>query len=118
MVSEQSTVNENQIPSLETEFSVELNQSCTMSLPLARLNNNKYNENLISFTGVLVISAIFIFSIIIPTSGAIHYGLIGVDNTLTNLYVVMCSLPVILPALYFVFHPKHLVRILQDMQCL
>ena len=111
-------MNENQIPNLETEISVELNQSCTMPLPLANLNNNKYNENLISFTGVLVLAVILIFSIIIPTSGAQQYGWIREDQILTNLYVVSCSLPVGLPALYFVFHPKHLVRILQDMQCL
>ena len=112
-------MNENQILNLETEISLELNQSCTMPLPtLPQLNNNKYNENLISFTGVLVLAGIFIFSIIIPTSGAIQYGLISEDYISTNLYVVSCSLPVGLPALYFVFHPKHFIKILEDMQLL
>ena len=80
-------------------------------------NNRKYNENLISFMGVLVLIVILIV-ILVPL--AYHHFTNGVseyDNNVNEFvvlyfYILLCCLPVALPSIYFISNPRHLTIVL------
>ena len=85
--------------------------------PKSIFNNRKYNENLISFMGVLVLIVILIV-ILVPI--AYHHFTNGVsqyDNNVNEFvvlyfYILLCCLPVALPSIYFVSNPRHLTIVL------
>ena len=85
--------------------------------PKLIFNNRKYNENLISFMGVLVLIVILIV-ILVPL--AYHHFTNGVseyDNNVNEFvvlyfYILLCCLPVALPSIYFVSNPRHLTIVL------
>ena len=85
--------------------------------PKLIFNNRKYNENLISFMGVLVLIVILIV-ILVPL--AYHHFTNGVSEYHNNVnefvvlyfYILLCCLPVALPSIYFVSNPRHLTIVL------
>ena len=85
--------------------------------PKSIFNNRKYNENLISFMGVLVLIVILIV-ILVPL--AYHHFTNGVseyDNNVNEFvvlyfYILLCCLPVALPSIYFISNPRHLTIVL------
>ena len=85
--------------------------------PKSIFNNRKYNENLISFMGVLVLIVILIV-ILVPI--AYHHFTNGVseyDNNVNEFvvlyfYILLCCLPVALPSIYFISNPRHLTIVL------
>ena len=85
--------------------------------PKLIFNNRKYNENLISFMGVLVLIVILIV-ILVPL--AYHHFTNGVseyDNNVNEFvvlyfYILLCCLPVALPSIYFISNPRHLTIVL------
>ena len=85
--------------------------------PKLSFNNRKYNENLISFMGVLVLIVILIV-ILVPL--AYHHFTNGVseyDNNVNEFvvlyfYILLCCLPVALPSIYFISNPRHLTIVL------
>ena len=85
--------------------------------PKLIFNNRKYNENLISFMGVLVLIVILIVTLV-PL--AYHHFTNGVSEYHNNVnefvvlyfYILLCCLPVALPSIYFVSNPRHLTIVL------
>ena len=108
----QPTTNQVEVTSTEIETSNELNQTCHIPLPMVQFNNKKNNKNLISFTGALVLFGI-ISAAIIPTIVSAQYGLISAEFIVLYLYILSCCLPVGLPTMYFMFEPKHFIRVLK-----
>ena len=95
-------------------------QSNTRNLPQSPpnilYNNSKRNKNLINFTGMILISVMFIIIGYFPLASRL--GWISQRNGNTYLFVPICCIPVILPTIYFMSNPKHLIKVLRDMQFL
>ena len=86
------------------------------SPPNILYNNSKRNKNLINFTGMILISVMFIIIGYFPLASRL--GWISQRNGNTYLFVPICCIPVILPTIYFMSNPKHLIKVLRDMQFL
>ena len=84
-----------------------------LTLPL---NVSKYNENLISFSGIFILGAFFILMSGI-TVGSRH-GWINLNQSIYYWYINFCCLPVILPTIYFGRKPNHLVVVMKDLNLL
>ena len=76
------------------------------------LNNNKYNENLISFAGTS-----FLIMYIIVMGGITVGSRYGLSLAQTNLFVYIgcCCLPVIYPTIYFTRNPNHFIIVMRDL---
>ena len=85
--------------------------------PKSIFNNRKYNENLISFMGVLVLIVILIV-ILVPiayhnfTNGVSEYDNNVNEFVVLYFYILLCCLPVALPSIYFISNPRHLTIVL------
>ena len=77
-------------------------------------NTSKHNKNLISFTGVLILSFIFITQTILPLGSRL--GWITQKNASLYLYIHLCCTPIIFPTIYFIRKPKYLISVLKDLQ--
>ena len=79
-------------------------------------NIAKYNENLISFPGIS-----FIVTFILLMTGIVvgsRYGWISLVQTQLYWYIGFCCLPVILPTIYFMRNPNHLIIAMRDLNLL
>ena len=102
--------------SSENSYKIPHSIECQVA-PKLIFNNRKYNENLISFMGVLVLIVILIV-ILVPL--AYHHFTNGVseyDNNINEFvilyfYILLCCLPVALPSIYFISNPRHLTIVL------
>ena len=117
LVPYQPPTNQVEVTSTEIETSNELNLPCHISLPMVQFNNRKYNKNLISFTGVLVLFGIIV-ALFIPTIVSAQYGSISAEFIVMYFYILSCCLPVGLPTMYFMFEPKHFICVLKHFYCL
>jgi hypothetical protein len=91
----------------ETNLNVTYNRS-----RLSKLNNSKYNKNVISFFGLFMIGVLFY--IIFGVNILIRQGWITQLHGSMDLFVHYCIWPVVLPTIYFMRNPKHLKSVLQD----
>ena len=76
-------------------------------------NNTKSNKNIINFGGIAILSTIFIiiaYFIIIS-----RFGGITVSALIVPAYIVQCCAPILLPTMYFIWEPKHLISVLKDL---
>ena len=117
LVPYQPPTDQGEVTSSKIETSNELNLPCHISLPRIQFNNKKNNKNLISFTGVLVLFGITVAAII-PTSVSAQYGIISAEFIVMYFYILSCCLPIGLPTMYFMFEPKHFIRVLKHFYCL
>ena len=80
-------------------------------------NVTKNNKNLISFSGISILVAFFLFM-----TGIIAFSRSGWTTALHQIqfyvYVQQCCLPVILPTVYFIQKPNHLVVVMKDLNLL
>ena len=76
-------------------------------------NIAKYNENLISFPGI----SFLVTYLLVMTGIAVgsRYGWISLVQTQLYWYIGFCCLPVILPTIYFMRNPNHLVIVMRDL---
>ena len=79
-------------------------------------NAIKYNENLISFSGIFILGAFFI--LISGITVGSRLGWIGLNQSIYYWYINFCCLPVILPTIYFGRKPNHLVVVMKDLNLL
>ena len=79
-------------------------------------NAIKYNENLISFSGIFILGAFFI--LISGITVGSRLGWIGLNQSMYYWYINFCCLPVILPTIYFGRKPNHLVVVMKDLNLL
>ena len=75
-------------------------------------NTNKNNKNLINLTGIAILSAIFtVLAYLILKS---RYDWRNTETFEIFGFSIQCCSPIILPTIYFVRKPKHLISVLQD----
>ena len=85
----------------------------TFTLPL---NVTKYNENLISFSGIFILGAFLLLMSGIAFGS--RFGWISLNQSNYFWYINFCCLPVILPTIYFGRKPNHLVSVMKDLNLL
>ena len=81
--------------------------------PVMCFNTSKSNKNLINFTGMLLISVTIIILVYFPAVSRL--GWITLNELNLYIYICHCFFPVILPTLYFMYKPKHLIKVLKDL---
>ena len=74
--------------------------------------NTKHNKNIININGVFIIGLTVYFSMGLAIST--RFGVITVSQGAMYFFVLFCCIPILLPALYFMRNPKHLISVLQD----
>ena len=81
--------------------------------PITMFNTSKSNKNLINFTGVLLIGVMLIIISYFPFASRMGW----ISQREGNIYIVvpLCCIPVVLPTIYFMYKPKHLVKVLKDL---
>ena len=82
------------------QVSVALHQNCIF-------NNQKFNKSMISIYGLMFLFGMVIL-ILVP-SWIAYYMKDGEDPEMIYklIYMLLCSLPVALPIIYFILNPKH-----------
>ena len=79
-------------------------------------NIAKYNENLISFPGISFLVTYFLVMTGIAVGS--RYDWITVVQTQLYGFIGFCCLPVILPTIYFMRNPNHLIIVMRDLNLL
>ena len=79
------------------------------------LNNRKFNKNLISIGGLIFLFAMLIL-ILIPSWLA--HDTKNAEKLYVLFFVLLCTLPLGLPTIYFVLNPRHLLISLEDLPCM
>ena len=85
----------------------------TFTLPF---NVSKYNENLISFSGIFILGAFLLLMSGIAAGS--RFGWISLNQSNYFWYINVCCLPVILPTIYFGRKPNNLVVVMKDLNLL
>ena len=79
------------------------------------LNNRKFNKNLISIGGLIFLFAMLVL-ILIPSWLA--HDTKNAEKLYVLFFVLLCTLPLGLPTIYFVLNPRHLLISLEDLLCM
>ena len=75
-------------------------------------NNTKHNKNIFSLYGIFVIS--LSISITLGLGISSRFGWVTVSQVSILYFFQFCLFPVLLPTVYFMRNPKHLISVLQD----
>ena len=78
----------------------------------ALFNNTKHNKNIFSLYGVFVIGLSIFIALGLGISS--RFGWVTVSQASIYFYFNFCLFPVLLPTVYFMRNPKHLISVLQD----
>ena len=81
--------------------------------PIMSFNTSRRNKNLISFTGMLIL--VLFFSLFGFVAIGSRLGWVSHADGHLTFFVLSCLIPVILPTIYFMRNPKHLMRVLKDL---
>ena len=76
----------------------------------------KSNENLISFPGISFLVTYFL--VMAGVAVGSRYGWISLVQVQLYWYIGSCCLPVILPTIYFMRNPNHLIIVMRDLNLL
>ena len=79
-------------------------------------NVTKNNKNLISFAGVSILVVFFL--VLSGIIALFRFGWITAIQIQFYVYAHQCCLPVILPTIYFMQKPNHLVVVMKDLNLL
>ena len=85
----------------------------SLNPPVMCFNTSKSNKNLINFAGVLLIILIFIILGYFPLASRLGWITLRQVNIYT--FIPLCSIPVLLPTMYFMYKPQHLINVLNDL---
>ena len=84
-----------------------------VNLGLAVLfNNHKYNKNIINLSGLFIIGMIFGIGFGLCFSS--RFGWIMHHQAILFTFVHFCCVPVLLPTIYFMRNPNHLIFVLRE----
>ena len=75
-------------------------------------NNSKHNKNIININGIFIIGLTLYFLLGLAISS--RFGAITVSQGQIYFFVYFCCIPILLPSIYFMRNPKHLISVLQD----
>ena len=81
-----------------------------------KFNIVKSNENLISFPGISFLVTYFL--VMAGVAVGSRYGWISLVQVQLYWYIGSCCLPVILPTIYFMRNPNHLIIVMRDLNLL
>ena len=87
----------------------EANETTILCSPF---NNTKRNKNIFSLYGVFVIS--LSISITLGLGISSRFGWVTVSQAAIYFFFYFCLFSVLLPTIYFMRNPKHLISVLQD----
>ena len=90
----------------------EANETRILCSPALFPNNTKHNKNIFSLYGVFVIG--LSISIALSLGISSRFGWVTVSQAAIYFYFNFCLFPVLLPTVYFMRNPKHLISVLQD----
>ena len=90
----------------------EANESRILCSPTFFPNNTKHNKNIFSLYGVFVIG--LSISIALGLGISSRFGWVTVSQVSILYFFQFCLFPVLLPTVYFMRNPKHLISVLQD----
>ena len=90
----------------------EANATTLLCSPAVFPNNTKHNKNIFSLYGIFVIS--LSISITLGLGISSRFGWVTVSNAAIYFFFHFCLFPVLLPTVYFMKNPKHLISVLQD----
>ena len=93
---------------LETQETMPNEPQCFPSF-----NNSKHNKNIININGIFIVGLLYSF---MWGGLAIFFrsGVITISQGHLYFFTFFCCVPILLPAIYFVRNPKHLISVLQD----
>ena len=86
------------------------NANFTLS-PSVLLNTSKYNKNIISISGIFIIGIIYCIGFGFGFSK--RFGWIVYPQGILYTFVHCCCFPVLLPTIYFIRNPQHLISVLR-----
>ena len=81
-----------------------------------KFNNSKNNKNMINFWGVTILGVIFFVMAYFPIAS--RFGGISVAESALPAFIFQCCAPILLPAIFFMHKPKHLISVLKDLNFL
>ena len=90
----------------------EANATTLLCSPALFPNNTKHNKNIFSLYGIFVIS--LSISITLGLGISSRFGWVTVSHAAIYFFFHFCLFPVLLPTVYFMKNPKHLISVLQD----
>ena len=90
----------------------EANSATILCSPALFPNNAKHNKNIFSLYGVFVIGLSIFIALGLGISS--RYGWVTVSQVAIYFFFHFCLFPVLLPTVYFMRNPKHLISVLQD----
>ena len=76
-------------------------------------NNSKRNKNIININGIFIVGLLFYLNWQYLAISS-RVGVITMTHVQLYLFVFFCCVPILLPTIYFVRNPKHLITVLQD----
>ena len=79
-------------------------------------NITQYNKNLISFPGISFLVTYFLLMTGLAVGS--RYGWISLVQTQLYWYIGICCFPVIIPTIYFIRNPNHLISVMRDLNLL
>ena len=77
-----------------------------------RFNNHKYNKNIINLSGLFIIGMIFGIGFGLCFSS--RFGWMMHSQAILYTFVHFCCVPVLLPIIYFMRNPSHLILVLRE----
>ena len=80
--------------------------------PAVLFNNHKYNKNIINLSGLFIIGMIYSIGLSLGISR--RFGWIMYPQAILYTFVHFCCVPVLLPTIYFIRNPNHLISVLRD----
>ena len=75
-------------------------------------NNHKYNKNIINLYGLFIIGMVFGIGFGLCFSS--RFGWIMHHQAILYTFVHFCCIPILLPTIYFMRNPKHLIFVLRE----
>ena len=75
-------------------------------------NNSKYNKNIINLSGLFIIGMIYCIGLAFGFSS--RFDFVVFPQGILYVFVHCCCVPVLLPTVYFMRNPKHLISVLRD----
>ena len=76
-------------------------------------NTTKYNKNLISFSGISILIVLLVLLGVFAVGSRSSW--ISHNQGITYVYINFCCLPVVLPTIYFIKKPNHLIVAMKDL---
>ena len=76
-------------------------------------NTTKYNKNLISFSGISILIVLLVLLGVFAVGSRSSW--ISHNQGIIYVYINFCCLPVVLPTIYFIKNPNHLIVAMKDL---